>query len=119
VVLVANGTSTFTGVSVAHTLMLLASGVATAVPLLMFAGAANRIPLTGLGITQYLAPTLQFALGVLVFHEAMPPARLAGFGLVWCALVIFTWDALLAASSAPRAAATETPAEELAGANRS
>ncbi len=115
-VLVGNGTSTFTGVSVAHTLLLLASGVLTAVPLLLFAGAANRIPLTGLGITQYLAPTLQFALGVLIFHETMPAARLAGFGLVWCALVIFTWDALRAAR---RASTTETPAEELAGAHRS
>lgn len=119
VVLAGSGSSTFTGVSVAHTLMLVASGVATAVPLLLFAGAANRIPLTGLGITQYLAPTLQFALGVLLFHEAMPAARLAGFGLVWCALVIFTWDALRAAATTRRAEATGTPAEELAGANRS
>jgi chloramphenicol-sensitive protein RarD len=49
----------------------------------------------------------------------MPAARLAGFGLVWCALVIFTWDALRTASAARRATATETPAEELAGVNRS
>ena len=47
---------------------------------------ANRIPLTGLGILQYVAPILQLGCGVLIFHEPMPPARLAGFGLVWLAL---------------------------------
>jgi chloramphenicol-sensitive protein RarD len=62
--------------------------------LLLFAGAANRIPLSTLGILQYLAPTLQFLLGVLVFREPMPPARLAGFALVWLALIVFTADSL-------------------------
>jgi chloramphenicol-sensitive protein RarD len=112
-VITVQGTSTFTSVSVWHTLLILSSGVATAVPLLLFAGAANRIPLTGLGITQYLAPTLQFALGVLLFHESMPPARLAGFGLVWCALVIFSYDALRATAAARRASTAAAPAEML------
>jgi len=58
----------------------------------MFAGAANRIPLISLGILQYVGPTIQLILGVLMFHEPMPPARWAGFCLVWLALAIFTWD---------------------------
>jgi len=77
-----------------HTLLVLASGPVTAVPLLLFAGAANRVPLTTLGILQYAAPVLQFGVGVLIFHEPMPPARLVGFGLVWLALVVFTADSL-------------------------
>ena len=90
----ASGSSTLVSISAVHTVMLVFSGVLTAVPLLLFAGAANRIPLSALGMLQYLTPTLQLALGVLVFHEPMPPVRLAGFGLVWCALAIFTWDGI-------------------------
>jgi chloramphenicol-sensitive protein RarD len=92
--LTAQGRSTFGHISTAHTLLLLAAGVATAVPLLMFASAANRIPLTGLGILQYLTPMMQLGFAVLLFHEPMPPARLAGFALVWAALVVFTADAI-------------------------
>lgn len=77
-----------------HTVVMLASGAITAVPLLLFAGAANRIPLTALGILQYTAPVLQLLIGLFVFQEPMPPARLAGFALVWAALVVFTWDAI-------------------------
>ena len=62
--------------------------------MLFFAGAANRIPLSAIGLLQYLAPILQLACGVLVFHEPMPPARLAGFALVWLALVVFSWDGI-------------------------
>jgi chloramphenicol-sensitive protein RarD len=93
-VLAGLGRSTFGHVSVVHAVLLALSGVVTAVPLLLFAGAANRIPLSGLGVLQYTAPILQLGLGVLVYHEPMPPARLAGFGLVWLALAIFTWDSL-------------------------
>ena len=70
------------------------SGVATAIPLLLFAGAANRVPMVGIGILQYVAPILQLACGVLIYHEPMPPTRLAGFALVWAALVVFTWDGI-------------------------
>jgi chloramphenicol-sensitive protein RarD len=98
--LAVRGTATFGHVSVAHTVLLIGSGVLTAGPLLLFAGAANRIPLTALGILQYLTPTIQFGIGVLVFHEPMPAARLAGFALVWAALTIFTWDTLRAARRA-------------------
>jgi chloramphenicol-sensitive protein RarD len=82
----------FGTVSVWHTGLLVASGVVTAIPLLLFASAANRIPLSALGLLQYIAPVLQLACGVLVFREPMPPPRLAGFALVWLALIVFTWD---------------------------
>lgn len=90
----ASGAATVGTVGMAHTALILAGGVITAVPLLLFAGAANRVPLSTLGILQYLAPMLQFGLGVFLFHEPMPPARLAGFALVWLALAVFTAEAL-------------------------
>ena len=99
----AAGRSTFPG-SPGHTALIVASGVVTAVPLLLFAGAANRIPLASLGILQYLTPSLQFAIGVLVEHEPMPAARLVGFALVWLALVVFTWDGLRQARRTARMA---------------
>ncbi|MER7330653.1 MULTISPECIES: EamA family transporter RarD [unclassified Micromonospora] len=92
--LTASGDATFGHVSVGHTALLVSAGAATAIPLLLFAGAANRLPFTGLGMLQYLAPILQLGCGVLIFHEPMPPARLAGFALVWAALIVFTVDAL-------------------------
>lgn len=91
--LTAQHESTF-GDSVGHTVLLVFAGAATATPLLLFAGAANRIPMTGIGILQYIAPILQLGCGVLIFHEPMPPARLAGFALVWLALIVFTVDGL-------------------------
>jgi chloramphenicol-sensitive protein RarD len=91
--LTAAGRSTF-GVSVGHTLLLLATGPVTAAPLLLFGAAARRLPLSTLGLLQYLAPVLQFLFGVLIFHEPMPPARLAGFALVWLALATLTAESL-------------------------
>ncbi len=76
------------------TALLIAAGPATAVPLLFFAGAVRRIPLTYLGLLQYLTPSVQFVLGVFVFGEQMPPERLAGFALIWAALAIFTGENL-------------------------
>ncbi|MEV6975541.1 EamA family transporter RarD [Kitasatospora sp. NPDC093806] len=89
-----------------HSGLLLLSGVITAVPLLCFGAAAVRVPLTVLGLLQYLAPVFQFLIGVAVFHESMPPARWAGFALVWAALALLTWDALrrVRADRADRAA---------------
>jgi chloramphenicol-sensitive protein RarD len=72
------------------TLLLMAAGPATAIPLLFYAGAIRRLPLTYLGLLQYLTPTVQFILGVFVFGEPMPPARLVGFALIWTALALFT-----------------------------
>jgi len=90
----AGGVGTFGHAGAVNAVLLAGTGIVTAVPLLLFAGAAQRIPLSTIGILQYLAPTLQFLFGVLVFHEAVPPVRLAGFMLVWVALVIFTIDGI-------------------------
>ena len=66
----------------------------TAIPLLLFAAAAQRIPLTLVGILQYIAPTLQFLLGVLVYREPFTDAQLIGYGIVWMALIIFAIEGL-------------------------
>jgi chloramphenicol-sensitive protein RarD len=92
-------------ISAAHTTAMLATGIVTAVPLLLFAAAARRLPLTYLGLTQYLAPVLQFLLGVFLLGEDMPPARWAGFALIWLALVVLTVDMFLAGRTSRRAAA--------------
>jgi chloramphenicol-sensitive protein RarD len=76
-----------------HLLLLASTGPVTVIPLLFFAGAAKRLPLSSLGLLQYLAPVLQFIIGALALHEPLPPARLGGFALVWAALVILTVDA--------------------------
>ncbi|SNT57223.1 chloramphenicol-sensitive protein RarD [Asanoa hainanensis] len=106
-------TSTF-GDDAHITILLVLAGAVTAIPLLFFAGAANRIPLTALGILQYLTPSLQLALGVFLYHEPMPPARLAGFALVWLALIVFTADGLRTARRTARANKAER--QELANA---
>jgi len=97
---------TFGTVSPWHTVALLGTGVVTAVPLLFFAAAAGRLPLTTMGLIQYLAPLLQFVVGVVVLNEDMPPERWLGFGLVWLALVILTVD-MIATGRAPRRASLE------------
>lgn len=76
-------------------LLLALSGVVTALPLLMFATAARAIPLSLVGILQYIAPTSQFLLGVLVFDEPFSQARLVGFSIIWLALLIFTLEGVL------------------------
>ena len=93
-VLHGNGSGTFAQAGVPHALLLASSGVATAIPLLLFAAAARRIPLSTVGLLQYLTPLMQLAIGVLVYSEPMPPARLAGFAIVWLALGVFTVDML-------------------------
>lgn len=82
------------GHGVGHSGLLMLSGVVTAIPLLCFGASAIRVPLSTLGLLQYLAPIFQFLIGILVFHESMPPARWAGFALVWVALALLSWDAL-------------------------
>ena len=94
VLLDTQGTLSFADNGLTHTLLLLSTGVVTAVPLICFGAAATRVPMTTLGLLQYLAPSIQFVLGVLVFHEPMPPMRLLGFMLVWAALALFTYEAL-------------------------
>ena len=88
------GDSSFAGHGAGHALLFASTGVVTAVPLICFGGAAIRVSMVTLGLLQYLAPILQFALGVLYFHEDMPAGRWAGFLLVWVALVIFTVESL-------------------------
>src|SRR3954454_22780087 len=103
----ANGDGTFTSEGAGHAALLAAGGVFTAVPLMLFGAAAIRIPLTTLGLIQYLAPILQFLIGVVVYGEPMPLSRLAGFALVWLALVVFTWDAVRSVRRGARARAAE------------
>jgi chloramphenicol-sensitive protein RarD len=106
--LTATGESTAWNHGLGHIVLLALSGVVTAVPLLLFAAAANRITLTSLGLLQYITPTLQLAIGVLLFDEPMGTARWIGFSLVWTALAIFTVDSVLAA----RRGRERTPAPE-------
>lgn len=79
-----------------QTLLLALSGVVTAVPLLLFAGGARRVPLSTLGLLQYIAPSLQFLLGVFVYGEPFGTSRLVGFSLIWLALALFSAESALA-----------------------
>jgi chloramphenicol-sensitive protein RarD len=91
------GETTFAGHGTAHTLLMISTGVATAVPLLLFAAAASRVPLSTIGLLQFLTPVLQLLIGVAVMGEHVPPSRWVGFALVWVALAILTLDMLGAA----------------------
>jgi chloramphenicol-sensitive protein RarD len=91
VVLQATGDSTLTH-GPGHATLLALTGVVTAVPLLFFGAAASRVPLTTLGVLQYLAPTMQFLIGVVVFREPLGLAKVIGFCLVWVALGMFSAD---------------------------
>lgn len=75
-----------------ETPLLIASGVATAIPLLLFAVAARSLPLSTLGFVQFLSPTLSFILGLTVFGEALDATRLACFALIWAAIALYSWD---------------------------
>jgi chloramphenicol-sensitive protein RarD len=87
--LAARGTGTFGAAGAGHALLLVSTGLVTAVPLGLFGAGAARIPLAMLGMLQYLTPTIQFLLGVLVLHEPVAAADLAAYGLVWAGLVVF------------------------------
>ncbi|MEJ5225082.1 MAG: EamA family transporter RarD [Anaerolineales bacterium] len=86
-------------------LLMIGAGLVTTVPLLMFASAAQRIPLSMIGIMQYFAPTLQFLIGVLVYHEPFSQAQFVGFAIVWVALIIFWVDGYAASRRARLASA--------------
>jgi chloramphenicol-sensitive protein RarD len=96
----ASGRGTFADHGAGHAALLATGGVVTAVPLILFGAAAIRIPLSQLGLLQYIAPAMQFLIGVLVDGEPMPASRLVGFALVWLALIVFTADAFGAARNA-------------------
>jgi len=101
-VLVSGATGlTFGTIGPVHTMLVVGSGVITAVPLLLFAGAARRLSLTALGLVQYLAPILQFLFGAFVLGEDLPPERWAGFALVWLALLVLTVDLVRAGRRGP------------------
>lgn len=84
-----SGSATFLHAGIIPDLLMTGAGLVTTVPLLMFASAAKQIPLTMIGVLQYLAPTIQFLIGVFVYKEAFDGARLIGFSIVWLALIIF------------------------------
>ncbi|MCU1668589.1 MAG: putative chloramphenicol resistance permease [Blastococcus sp.] len=106
-VLHAHGSGTFGNAGAGHAFLLASSGIATAIPLLLFAAAARRIPLSTVGLLQYLTPSMQLLIGVFVYREPMPPVRLAGFAIVWLALAVFTVDSLRHARSGSRRAVAE------------
>ena len=97
------GDGTLASEGAGHIALLAAGGVVTAVPLMLFGAAAIRIPLATVGQLQYIAPVMQFLIGVLLNGEAMPASRLAGFALVWAALVVFVYDAVRASRAGARA----------------
>jgi chloramphenicol-sensitive protein RarD len=80
------------GVSWKITLLFIGGGAVTAIPLLLFNGATNRLPLTLIGLLQYITPTIQFSIGVWYFREDMPAARWIGFVIIWIALVALAFD---------------------------
>jgi len=86
-----------------HTVLLLSAGAVTAVPLLLFASGARRVPLTVIGLLQFVAPIIQFAIGVWVLHEPMTVERWVGFALVWAALAILSVDSVVASRRHRRA----------------
>ena len=90
------GTGAFLHQGLPTDLLLIGTGAVTSIPLLMFASAARQIPLTMIGVLQYIAPTLQFLIGVFLYHEPFDHTRLIGFSLVWVALIIFWLENYLA-----------------------
>jgi chloramphenicol-sensitive protein RarD len=102
IVLQADGSATFLDDGTGHALLLVAGGVVTALPLILFGVAAIRIPLSTIGLMQYIAPTMHFIIGVGLQGEAMPLGRVLGFVLVWLALLVLTADAI--GTLRPRAA---------------
>ena len=102
--LVVRGETTFTLEPPVHPALLLAAGVVTAVPLLLFAAAARRIPLTTVGLLQFVTPVLQLLCGVLLLGEHMSTPRWTGFGIVWVALLLLTVDSLVGRPGRARAA---------------
>lgn len=90
------GDATFVGHAATpdHLILLIAAGPVTALPLLLFAAAATRLPLSSMGLLQYVTPVMQFAIGVLILRETTSFALLSGFALVWIALGMLGFDGL-------------------------
>lgn len=105
-----NGAGAFGHAGMRANLLLTGAGVMTAVPLIAFGAAANRIPLSTLGLLQYFAPSLQFLCGVVVFHEAMSAGRWLGFAIIWVSLAVFVAEGVLHAQRATAENAKTSPA---------
>jgi chloramphenicol-sensitive protein RarD len=97
----ADGTASFLHTGITADLLMIWAGIVTTIPLLMFASAAKQIPLTMIGILQYLAPTIQFLIGVFIYKEAFDTTRLIGFSIVWLALIIFWVENFMANRNPP------------------
>jgi chloramphenicol-sensitive protein RarD len=95
-VMQAKNTAAFLNTGVSSDLLMIGAGLVTTIPLLMFASAARSIPLWVVGLLQYIAPTLQFLIGVLIYKEPFSRHQLIGFGIVWVALLIFLAENYLA-----------------------
>lgn len=104
IVITAQGDTTFTTDGAGHSVLLLTAGIVTAVPLLLFAAAARRVPLVTIGLLQFVTPVLQLLCGVLLLGEHLDFARWVGFGIVWVALALLTFDSLRAAGRSRRLA---------------
>jgi chloramphenicol-sensitive protein RarD len=100
-----SGGGAFISAGPTTTMLLVASGLITAVPLLLFAAGARQITLVLLGLLQYIAPSIQFILGVTIFGEVVTPQRMVGFALVWLALAIYTIEGVASGGRAARARA--------------
>ncbi|MFD9949481.1 EamA family transporter RarD [Nonomuraea sp. NPDC059023] len=107
VFLEASGQATFGHTNPGHALLLAGAGLITAIPLMFFTASAIRVPLSTIGVLQYIAPILQFLCGVLIVKETMPPSRWIGFSIVWLALSVFTYDSISAARANRKRAAAE------------
>lgn len=100
-----------------HAVLLVGAGIVTAVPLLLFGAAATRLPLTTIGLLQYLTPIMQLLLGVLGRHEPLPPTRMVGIGLLWVGLAVYSWSSVSRyrqGQPAPVARAEQPPLPESA-----
>jgi chloramphenicol-sensitive protein RarD len=91
-----NGTGAFLHTGGTVNILLAGAGIVTTIPLLMFASAARRIPLSLIGVLQYISPTLQFLIGVLIFGEPFSHIQFIGYALVWLALILFGVESYVA-----------------------
>lgn len=111
----ARGQTHFTVHGAHSALWLMSTGIATTLPLITFAAAARRLPLSTLGLLQYIGPSLQFVIAVVIAHEPMSPSRWIGFAMIWAALLLVSVDALHAQHRQRRLAAAGAPELEPLG----
>jgi chloramphenicol-sensitive protein RarD len=108
----ANGSGSFLHTGTSSDFLMIGAGLVTTIPLLMFASAAQRISLSFVGILQYIAPTLQFLVGVIIYKEPFTHIQFIGYGVVWVALILFAVEGYLAYRSKP-VTATEGSVQDL------